>query len=48
VSLGEQSLTSPNSLLFGLLDPEDEGNMTLQNITNYPPNNIVSYPRNTI
>jgi hypothetical protein len=29
----------------GLLDPEDENTMILQNIRKYSPNNMVSHPR---
>jgi hypothetical protein len=40
-SLGKQSLTSPKNLLLGPFDPEDEGNMILQN---YSPNDTTSHP----
>jgi hypothetical protein len=29
------------------LDCEDEGNITVQNITNYSPSDIMSHPKNT-
>jgi hypothetical protein len=41
-SVGQQSLTSPKHLLLGLPDPENEGNMTLQN---YSLNATALYPR---
>jgi len=31
--------------LLGLFDPEDESTAVVQNVGNYPPNNIVLQPR---
>jgi hypothetical protein len=33
------------SSLLGLIDPEGEGNMILQNAGNYSPESIVTHPR---
>jgi hypothetical protein len=31
--------------VLGLIDPEDEGNMILQNVRNHSPESIMSHPR---
>jgi len=36
---------SQASVLLGLLDPENESLMTLENTDNYLPSNTVSHPR---